>query len=63
MLEWDWLKELCEVGVRAAASKGVWAAIATSNFCAPQFVGMWRDVEWHRRMTDLIHKAKLPKLA
>ena len=54
LLPWDWVKELCEVGTRAASSSGQWAAIATSNFCGPQFVGMWRDVAWHRRLTDLI---------
>jgi len=61
LLNWDWVIELCELGVKRAASKGRWAAIATSNFCGPQFVGMWRDVEWHRRMTSIIHSAKLPK--
>ncbi len=33
LLEWDWLKQLCELGVRTAAATGRWAAIATSNFC------------------------------
>jgi hypothetical protein len=60
MLNWDWLKELCEVGVKHAAEQGRWAAMATSNFCGPQFVGMWRDVSWHRRLTDVIHGARLP---
>lgn len=32
-----------------------WAGIATSNFCAPQFVGMWREKKWHLEMTDTIH--------
>ena len=32
-------------------------AIATSNFCGPQFVGMWRDIEWHKRLTKIIHEA------
>ncbi|MCL4783637.1 MAG: cellulase [Bryobacterales bacterium] len=62
LLHWDWIKDLCETGVRTAASAGRWAAIATSNFCGPQFVGMWRDVAWHRRMTGIIHTAKLPPL-
>ncbi|MDZ7638076.1 MAG: cellulase-like family protein [Bryobacterales bacterium] len=62
LLNWNWVKDLCETGVRAAASTGCWAAIATSNFCGPQFTGMWRDIEWHRRMTKLIHEAKLPPL-
>lgn len=55
LLDWDWIKELCEVGVRAAAATGCWVAMATSNFCGPQFRGMWRDVAWHKRLTDLIH--------
>lgn len=59
LLEWDWLKQLCELGVRTAASTGRWVAIATSNFTGPQFAGMWRDVSWHRRMTDLIHSASV----
>jgi len=60
MLPWDYLKELCDLGVRHAAAKQRWIAIATSNFCGPQFQGMWRDVEWHRRLTRVIHEAKLP---
>lgn len=59
MLSWDWVKELCELGVRESASTGQWVAIATSNFCAPQFVGMWRDVEWHRRLTSLIKSSPI----
>ena len=59
LLNWDWVKELCELGVKRAAKTGRWAAIATSNFCGPQFVGMWRDVGWHRRLTDIIHQAPL----
>ena len=57
LLDWDWLKDLCETGVEAAASTGRWVAMATSNFCGPQFVGMWRDVEWHKRLTNMIHSA------
>ncbi len=59
LLEWDWLKELCEFGVRTATATGRWAAMATSNFCGPQFAGMWRDVSWHRRMTAIIHSASV----
>lgn len=58
-LDWDWEKELCELGVRHAAATGRWLAISTSNFCGPQYVGMWRDVAWHRRLTDLIKSAPL----
>ena len=54
MLDWGWVKELNEMGTRQAAKSGRWVAIATSNFCGPQFVGMWRDVEWHQKLTTII---------
>jgi len=60
MLPWDYLKELCELGTQRAAASGRWAAIATSNFCGPQFQGMWRDIAWHKRLTDVIHGAARP---
>lgn len=59
LLHWDWVKDLCELGVRRAAATGCWVAMATSNFCGPQFRGMWRDVAWHRRLTDVIHEGKM----
>jgi hypothetical protein len=59
LLHWDWVQDLCEWGVRRASSKGRWVAMATSNFCGPQFRGMWRDVAWHRRLTDVIHQGKI----
>lgn len=58
LLNWDWIKELCEFGVNEAIKTRRWAMIATSNFCGPQFDGMWRDIEWHRRLTDQIHNSK-----
>jgi hypothetical protein len=61
MLPWGYLKELCEIGVNRACSHGQWVAIATSNFCGPQFKGMWRDVEWHQKLTEKIRGAKLPQ--
>lgn len=62
-LSWDWVKELCETGVETASKTGRWLAIATSNFCGPQFAGMWRDVAWHQRMTRMIHEGSLPRIA
>lgn len=58
--DWGWVKEVCEFGVTTAASTGRWEGISTSNFCGPQFVGMWRDVEWHQRMTQLIKNSPGP---
>ena len=56
-LDWDWVKDLNERALRRAASTGRWVALATSNFCGPQFVGMWRDLTYHQRLTDLIHSS------
>ncbi len=56
-LDWGWVKEVCEVGVLEAARTGRWVAMATSNFCGPQFRGMWRDVAWHQRLTAAIRRA------
>lgn len=53
-LDWDWIMDLTARGLERAASTGRWVGMATSNFCGPQFHGMWREVEWHRRLTDLI---------
>lgn len=32
-------------------------ALATSNFCGPRYRGMWRDIDWHRRLTGPIKSA------
>ncbi|MCC5841836.1 MAG: cellulase [Opitutales bacterium] len=60
LLDWGYIKELCEIGTRRAVATGRWAAVGTSNFCAPQFHGMWRDVDWHRRLTAEIATGELP---
>ncbi len=59
MLDWGWVKEVCEHGVGRALMTGRWKALATSNFCGPQFRGMWRDIDWHRRLTTAIKCAPL----
>jgi Sugar-binding cellulase-like len=59
MLNWNWVKELCEAGVTSAIATGRWTAMGTSNFCGPQYRGMWRDIAWHRRLTDSIKKAPI----
>jgi hypothetical protein len=63
LLNWDWVKVLCRRCVETAAATGQWLAIGTSNFAGPQFHGMWRDVRWHRELTDLIKRSPiLPEL-
>lgn len=59
LLTWDWVKELCALGTITAAQTGMWVGIATSNFCGPQFVGMWRDVKWHQKLTNIIKSTPL----
>lgn len=59
MLDWGWVKELCEVGVMSAIATKRWVAMGTSNFCGPQYRGMWRDVAWHRRLTEAIKSATI----
>lgn len=59
LLEWDWIRELCVLGVETSASTGRWLAIATSNFCGQQFAGMWQDVVWHKEMTGIIKNSQL----
>ena len=53
-LDWGWVKEICEHGVDMAARTGAWQAICTSNFCGPQFKGMWNDIKWHQDLTKVI---------
>lgn len=61
LMDWGWVKELCELGTLHAAGTGRWIGIATSNFCGPQFRGMWRDVAWHQRLTKAIKGAAVPE--
>lgn len=59
LLQWDWVQELCVLGAQHAAASGRWLAMASSNFCGPQFVGMWRDKVWHQRVTAGIKCAEI----
>ena len=59
LLNWKWVKEICEFGVVEASKSGRWASMCTSNFCGPQFKGMWDDIKWHRKLTDIIHNSPM----
>jgi hypothetical protein len=59
MADWDWMMDVCAAGVEQASATGRWTAICTSNFCGPQYRGMWRDIAWHRRLTDIIKTSPL----
>ena len=58
-IDWGWVKDSCEAGVRAASATGRFALNCTSNFCGPQNVGMWQDVAWHRKVTEIIKTSRL----
>ncbi len=58
-LDWGWMKEFNAWSVNHCAATGRWAALCTSNFCGPQYRGMWNDVNWHQALTEVIHKAVL----
>jgi hypothetical protein len=60
LLKWDWVKDLCASATERAAASGQWVAVGTSNFCGPQFKGMWRDVAYHQRLTALIKSRPIP---
>jgi hypothetical protein len=51
LLDWGWVKEGCAFGVETALATGQWNSMCTSNFCGPQFRGMWRDIAWHQKLT------------
>ena len=50
---WEFIKNAADVSVDLAVKHG-YKFICTSNFCHPQFKGMWRDVEWHKQITKRI---------
>ena len=58
LLDWDWILDLNRLGVTEALKTGCWAGMATSNFCGPQFVGMWRETRWHQDLTRRIRESK-----
>lgn len=61
-LPWDWVLEYNAWAVERASATGRWVALCTSNFCGPQFRGMWREIAYHRRLTDLIKSGSLPSI-
>lgn len=52
-IDWRFIKEAAEISVPFAVKHG-YKFICTSNFTCPQFIGMWEDVKWHKKMTQII---------
>lgn len=53
-LDWKWVKEAAELCIELALKHPSYKFLCTSNFTHPQFVGMWEDIAWHRKMTRKI---------
>jgi len=49
-LDWSWLLEWAEWSVEDAIEYKMWGW-TPHNYCQPQFEN-WKDVRWHRRLTD-----------
>lgn len=56
-LEWDFIKHAGLVSAKMAVEAG-YAFVCSCNFCHPEFPGIWNDVEWHKKITDIIKQGK-----
>jgi hypothetical protein len=54
-LTWEVVQEAGEICARLGRKHG-YRFNCTSNFTHPQFPRLWRDVAWHRRVTDIIRQ-------
>lgn len=53
MLEWDMVKDAGLTAAKLGAKHG-YAFNCQSNFCEPQYLRLWRDVDYHREVTSTI---------
>ena len=53
-LSWDWVKESAEICIDLAKKHNEYKFICSSNFTHPQFRGLWEDVKWHQKITQII---------
>jgi hypothetical protein len=53
MLSWDMIKDAGLFAARAARRYG-YAFNCQSNFCAPQYISLWNDIDYHRKVTGII---------
>ena len=54
-LTWEVVQQAGEICARLGRKHG-YRFNCTSNFTHPQFPRLWRDVAWHRRVTDIIRQ-------
>ncbi len=53
MLTWDMIKDAGMVAAKLGRKYG-YAFNCQSNFCEPQFTSLWKDLDYHREITDII---------
>jgi hypothetical protein len=52
-LDWEFIKDSAEICTDLSLKYG-FRFICTSNFTHPYFPSLWKDVAWHRKITDKI---------
>jgi len=57
LLTWDLIKDAGMIAAKMGRKYG-YSFNCQSNFCAPQFITLWRDVDYHREITDIIKGEK-----
>ena len=57
LLTWDLIKDAGMIAAKLGRKHG-YSFNCQSNFCAPQFITLWRDVDYHREITDIIKGEK-----
>ena len=57
LLSWDLIKDSAIMAAKLGYKYG-YTFNCQSNFCEPQFISLWRDVEHHREVTDIIKGVK-----
>ncbi len=53
MLSWDMIKDAGMMAAKLGKKYG-YTFNCQSNFCQPQFISLWRDIDYHREITDVI---------
>lgn len=57
LLTWDLIKDAGLIAADLGRRYG-YSFNCQSNFCAPQFITLWRDVDYHREITGIIKDEK-----
>ena len=57
LLTWDLIKDAGMIAAKMGRKYG-YSFNCQSNFCAPQFITLWRDVDYHHEITDIIKGEK-----